>query len=330
MRHTYTSAEKEFIRNNYPTKGSEFCAKELNLPARKIQKQADYLGVKITNGLRSQLVKDNYHKNFPNVDENLSERLFEDWPNFWVYFLGYLWADGTLEKGTFRTSLKINEEDGRHIISLIEKNKEFSFIKIKWLKKRQETWKDSYQFRFSNKNIYLKLLEMGYGNKSKGKHLVLDFIPENKKHLWLLGFFDGDGCLTKTNREKSSFFEVCPHKIFFCSDYETDWSMFISFLKEIGILDMREHKRTNNKNQRSSEVSIGKINEVIKVLNYMYSNPSFGLPRKYEKATKTSSVFKSHEYNRNLILSEQDLENLRSSFDHLQRNNKNSKKNLTK
>lgn len=38
MRHLFTQLEKDFVVENYPNHGAQFCEDKLNIPAIKIQK----------------------------------------------------------------------------------------------------------------------------------------------------------------------------------------------------------------------------------------------------------------------------------------------------
>ena len=308
MRHTYTDEDRAFIINNYSSNGTEFCAKELGVTPKSVAHQASKLGLKITDKLRGQLVRDTYYRANIKLTENFHDKLFSEWHDFWVYLLGYLWADGNLEKGCNRINFNIAEKDGEHIISLIKKYPEFDFIKYKFIKKRQETWQNLYRFRFSDKNIYLKMVKMGYASKSKGDFTVLNFIPEEKKYLWLLGYFDGDGSLTKEN--KTSENEIGCRIIQFAGDFDSDWNLFSKSLLSIGVSDFKIIKNINKKGHKGSVVLIQKIDNVVKLLNYIYKKPDFGLPRKFENVKLTSSVYRPHTYNENLKISKEELADL--------------------
>lgn len=183
MEHQLNDQEIQFIKDFYTENGTQYCAENLGVDVETIRKKARALKLKVSHDARTKISKINYYSNYPHLDPLLAEKIFSEWPDIWVYLLGYIWADGHLEKNTYRVRLGVKEEDGEHIKNILSQNEIFNFIKIRPQKRKRENWKDTIVFEFSDKNIYSKLKEFNYLEKSRAQASILDIIPQDKIHL---------------------------------------------------------------------------------------------------------------------------------------------------
>ena len=313
-RQKFTKEQTDFIRINYPIHGSIYCANILKIDAHKIYRKAERLKIYLTPEGKKETYSARYEKNFPQINHDVSGKLFSEWPDIWVYLLGFIWADGHLEKKSFRIRMTIQREDADHIINHIKNNEYLNFIKFRYINKRQETWKNMVCFSFSNKKIYNILKNLNYVEKSIKEPLILDILPPNKIPLWILGIFDGDGCISQSNKELQTNDHIYPAKISISGSYNFNWNKIIDILSLYDITHIRSAKITSDKGHKSSSLFIHKINDVVKFINLIYENKNIGLPRKYEKASHTASLRVKHIANRHLIVSENELADLRKQY----------------
>jgi hypothetical protein len=300
-RHTYTQYEKEFIIKFYASNGGDYCSKHLNIPPKKIKKIANYWGLILNKDLKIQLQKDAYYRRYKNKDVNLANDLFTSWPDFWVYLLGYIWADGCLEKDSYRINLKIAVEDGKHVERMLQNSNIKNIMTTRLISKAKESWKDTLEIRITDKNIHQKLCEFGYNMKSTVSPIILDVLPETKKSLWFLGYFDGDGSIHKSNSKSNPQDDIYPTIICLHSTYDYDWTLIE---RDINNNDIKgKVSRYKNKlGQGSSTYTINRINDVVKFINFIYSgsNTLYALSRKFEIAQRTSSLRVQHIPNNHL------------------------------
>jgi hypothetical protein len=183
-----------------------------------------------------------------------------------IYFLGYLWADGSVSKDKKSTTLYIQEEDAREILPNISKigeilSKPFS---TGLSKPKKAHWKTMMRFYSGDNDLYYFLVQNGYLDKSKKPPTkILEIIPEEKHNLFYLGFFDGDGCAY--NGEKS-------HKLYcfsFSGPFDYDWGFLEAKFCELDIKS-RIYRYKRKKGANSSILATGMFH-VEKWSDYIYT-----------------------------------------------------------
>lgn len=112
-----------------------------------------------------------------------------------AYWLGFLYADGSLNPLNGQVSLGLQEKDKKHL----EKYKEF--LKCNNVISYKKNTK-SYSLNFACKRIYQSLIEKGCVPR---KSLILTFptnkqVPAHLKKHFMRGYVDGDGCLCCTDK----------------------------------------------------------------------------------------------------------------------------------
>lgn len=197
-----------------------------------------------------------------------------------IYFLGYLWADGSLSRQRKNTTMSIQEEDAIIISPNIEKinkilTKPFT---TSISKPKKAHWKTMKRFYSGDKDLYNFLFEYEYHNKSNvAPHKILNFLQKDKHRIFMLGFFDGDGCVY--NGEKSYRL----YSVSFSGSYDYDWTFLEDIFKSESISNkIYRNKRTKGAN---SCVTTTGMFEVEKIYNYLYkeSDKFEVLLRKKEK-----------------------------------------------
>ena len=186
-----------------------------------------------------------------------------------AYWLGFLYADGSVYKGPkghYRFELGLQERDLEHI----EKFKKFINSKHK-IAYREKT--KSYRIIFNDSKFCNDLINLGcVPNKS----LILKFPTENQvpkelqKH-FIRGYFDGDGYLSKPPKQLTS--DILGTKEFL------EAILFI-LKKELNINSVLLKKDKRNLNNTFNFYLNG--NRCRSFLNFIYSDSTVFLDRKKE------------------------------------------------
>ena len=182
-----------------------------------------------------------------------------------AYWLGFLYADGSVSSTDNRIELGLAEKDLRHI----EKFRDFIGIQNK-ISYRAST--KSYRYAFRSISCKADLIKQGCVPK---KSLILNFpteyqVPKNFVKDFIRGYFDGDGWFTNTE----SCFQI---GIIGTQD----------FIK--GFLDNIENINKDNKifichrEDGAKRYVFGAYQDVLNFLNWIYKDANIFLDRKYEK-----------------------------------------------
>ena len=212
-----------------------------------------------------------------------------EYNKYFVYFLGYLWADGYLEK--YRCMLEIIEEDGLDIIDDIMKIK---FLNIKIIKRNRGKRKPQMSIYFCNSKLYTDYISIYFKNKSfVSPNKLINNIPNDLLRYFYLGLIDGDGCWynNKTNRQ-----------FYVSSCYNQDWNHIIELFKINNIINYNIQRTVSNKNHKSSCIRLSKYLDIVKLYQYLYPNGyEIGLKRKYNKCLELVNNIPSKQRNNSLI-----------------------------
>lgn len=190
-----------------------------------------------------------------------------------AYFLGFIYADGSLGQynGNYSIRIEIQEKDK----SILEDFNKF----LESTRPISETYKKEkryYKLSISNKKIYHNLLNKGLIPK---KTFLIKFPNENiiPKHLichFIRGYFDGDGCITCSKNNKSSIsFNLVSN---------------FSFLQKMQELLIDQIGLSKTKIIKTKSEGIGKLcysgsKNAEKFYDFIYKDSSIFLKRKYEK-----------------------------------------------
>lgn len=196
-----------------------------------------------------------------------------------AYLLGFLWADGYVSKDCVR--ILMNKEDSKHIKPIIDSSGEWSVYDY-FNAKRPSSWKESILFVKGSRVLTSFLGENDYREKSiKSPDKILSKIPENLRHYWWRGYFDGDGCINLTSKHRRASI---------CSTYEQDWKFVEDLSLNLGFDFVIERtKRINKVSQKEnkySKIHIQNLKSLNILLSYTYKDyetDNIGFKRKYDK-----------------------------------------------
>jgi hypothetical protein len=190
-----------------------------------------------------------------------------------AYFLGLLYADGNLHRTKYKTTLVLSEKD-KYIIEEFKKEldtkKPIYYVKERKIAGTSYTGKAAAKLEISSEQIHCDLITHGC---TPAKSLTLNFpstVPKNFMNHFIRGYFDGDGCIY--NSQNRIMINVIGSENF-CKS-------FVDFLKvKLDILT----KVKSEKRGLSFYFSIMKIKDVVKFCEFIYSNSTVKLQRKYQK-----------------------------------------------
>lgn len=186
-----------------------------------------------------------------------------------AYFLGLLWADGTVRGAKNRTKIYAKEED------LLSIKHVFDFIGTWSIWKNDDRKnKTRLEFSTSNSNLYNFLINNDYYDKSiKSPDKIISKIPKEIQSFFYHGMLDGDGCIC-VPRSGSI-------KISFAGSVGQCWNSLECLCKN---LDIRYRiQRTRTKIGGSSYFNITRGYDMVIFGDFIYKNHCMGFPRKFEK-----------------------------------------------
>lgn len=233
---------------------------------------------KLTNTLRdNNVVIRNRRKFFYN--ENFFEKIDT---NLKAYWLGFLFADGCVRdvKSGYVVKVKLSELDESHLISLIEhigsNQKELRTETSKFKGSNNKEYQSTCKVLLINSKKMVKdLVRLGcVQNKTKSikfPNIDSDLIPS-----FILGYFDGDGCITQKKVKNGIY-----HSITFTSGSEEFLDDIKMNLLNFGITSISKYEyNTFYRLQISNKL------DLLKLKNYYYNNNNFYLERKKIKFDK--------------------------------------------
>ena len=255
----YPASTIDFIRDNYPEKGGEYCSKKLNMKLKAVRNLA----------WRNKI-------SFNKVETfDLSPFLDIKTPEV-AYVLGLLWADGYVRDRQVSIETLYND-----------------LIEVKDIFLKTGLWKETSRQRLNrqkqmqltvdNKKFATFLTNLDYITKSNlSADKVLSIIPDDLKHYWFRGLVDGDGCFYIHKKRK--IYQFCV-----ASSYDQDWTYFENLCKNLGIEYKIRRSKIINKHGKENSSSIIRfcgIPKIQKLINYFYANyphDGIGFSRKYNK-----------------------------------------------
>lgn len=202
-----------------------------------------------------------------------------------AYFLGFLWADGSVRKSGYsnRVEIEIKEPDAISV-----KN---HFMKLgKWnmqiRKRSQKVSKyNSVKFCCNNRPLTDHLIKFDYKTKSTSSPTkILSTIPEKLKNYFWRGYLDGDGCIYLTKNRNSK--KINGLRINFWGTHNQDWSDLIELCNKMKCpYTIYKYKRKTKlgKIHKSSTLYINNPESRKLFLDYIYSGEKIGLKRKRSK-----------------------------------------------
>ena len=189
-----------------------------------------------------------------------------------AYWLGFIYADGWITKdGTLGIELK--QDDFSHLEKFkkcLELEAEVKFYT------KQSTFGEQKTARISTtcKKTFIPHLLKHFGSLDKTNFGKLPKLPEPLMQHCLRGFFDGDGSLSGKPKNDNL---VWRPSLSFIGTYST--------MKEIEIIsgfNWSWSQRFPERGVDNWQINIGRVNDSLSFLNYLYSDATIYLDRKFE------------------------------------------------
>jgi len=227
----FSKDESKFVCEFYPDNGADFCAQKIDKTNLQIIQHANYKGLKLNKDLASLSRIKGCEKKSEEYNVNPDQFFNIKKPEV-AYILGLFWADGYVK--TFK-----RKSGGNYILRILFSESDYLDIKPvfdslgKWgvykQKKAKESWKQCVSIVTGNKPLVLFLIDNDFQEKSlKTPTKILSKIPDNLKHYFWRGYFDGDGTFSYTPF-KSKF------RMGFCGNYDQEWLEQESVLSHLQI-----------------------------------------------------------------------------------------------
>lgn len=202
---------------------------------------------------------------------SLKEDFFETWNNDVAYIIGFILADGCVNKrrGNYTTSLSIHKKDIEVLKFILEKIESNQTIKV---------YKNYRSIHLHSLKIGQKLISLGITPRKSGKEIIPYGLPDCYFPDFLRGVFDGDGCVSLG---KIWQINICSSSFDFLNSLRNK----IGF----GTIHITEKGRYNNPNYDVVQYRPKNTHEKLKFVELIYNN-NFCLSRKFNK-TKQALTF---------------------------------------
>jgi len=251
---TYTKQEIEIIYRNHYDNYLSF--KELS-NKYKISKQLlyrnfKYYGFKVHSNLnKSNVIQKGF---LQNIDTPLK-----------AYYLGWMYSDGCVGKD-LQLSIQADDID---ILKLFQLNFGGNMY---FQKRRKITHKDQYSLRIPSQPDIQFIINHGCNRRKSSKGMTFPILNNNLYRYFILGFFDGDGSIYSSGRNKTiKFFSI--DKIFL--------ERINNHLISIGCINPRWDSIGN-----VYVLLYGNSESRKKIMEYFYRDNPYFLKRKKEKFYK--------------------------------------------
>ena len=288
MRNKITDYQKEFIRDNYPTKGCLYCVNILSLSKSTVSTIARRIGVSVNKDVKIK----NMSKSIIKIDDYINVTN----PKI-AYILGLIWTDGCVIFSNNRSKTPVIKHT---CVDYDSESSDILFNSLKWRNFKSNNSKSIGKNTMStswisNRELGEYLIENNYRDKSKGTIIHNKF--NNLLSHFVRGLFDGDGCITTSN----SGLKYKQTAIYFSSTSDQDWKFLSDILDNINV----EYKIRKNidKLGESSQLFIKNSESIYNLCEFMYKNSrGIRLERKYN--TYNSFLDYKKIYKRNNKLNE--------------------------
>ncbi len=267
----WSEFELNYIRKNYREIDNRELSKILNRTENAIHLQASRMGLK----------KYPYHCDYHYFNKIDTEEK--------AYWLGFLAADGWINK---------NEKTNSAVVGI-----ELQYGDINHLRKFNKSIGGNYQItdrwkscnistmdkekknhtcviRIFSTTMYNSLNSLGFMN-DKSYSIKLPDLSHDLICHYIRGYFDGNGCLTVTNKT---------FKISFITASEDLKNGLVNIIRNLNI-NIADYSYINKCGTTMYRPDIARISDKIKFLDYIYKDSTIYLDRKYKKYLKAKKKY---------------------------------------
>lgn len=188
-----------------------------------------------------------------------------DTPNK-AYVLGFIYADGCNTRHGLHIGIQENDKE---VLDFIKSELNIS-NELRYVKPYKDNWKPKWEISIKSIELSKILTKIGCPPVKSSILKFPDFIPDDLMNHFIRGYFDGDGCISICNK---GYF-----KLSFVSGSEE----FIIGLRNYIYIKTNHLLPFYKKNCYSLATS--KKSVVQSIVELMYTNSTFSMQRKYQKA----------------------------------------------
>lgn len=259
--------DEEFINTCNSSRSMAEASRKLNIPFTTFSRRAKKLGCYHTNQSGKGFTKNRKQKYI------LDEEYFNIWTPQMSYWLGFIVADGSIHNSTFSIDLAIKDKE--HLQHFVEDIKSTDIIReyIHRNKQKDGTYKEykAVHFKTKNKNFIQSLRNKGIEEyKTYIDRNYIEQVPDEFKPYFIIGLFDGDGCVEKSGTISISGNKVNILSVFNCIGFKENdlriidkgkyincnvrfkhdcfkfWEMYLKYSENIHCLNRKRQKILEN------------------------------------------------------------------------------------
>jgi len=222
----------------------------INISGRSIRKWLTSVGVFVPNRTRYNNI--NF---FSNIDTEEK-----------AYWLGFIYADGSLSLSQYSLIIRLNKNDDKHLLKLVN----IFGGSLKYYETNH-----SVSFVITSSTLYQDLINDGIEpQKTYSENTwVFSSVPDNLIHHFVRGFFDGDGTITYSNNDlRKCRFGLCGTETFLLKIQDI-------MHKNIFELDIKPRLSFNT----IYYLTYGSHKDIKAIYNWLYNGATVYLDRKKYK-----------------------------------------------
>jgi hypothetical protein len=208
---------------------------------------------------------------------HLNSELLKNPTKEFVYILGYLWSDGSLDDNS--VSLEILESDAKVIANIFPPTG-------CWIvrQRHRQNRKPTITFYITDSKFTNFLVQHDFKSKSSvSPDKLISWMGEDLFLYFLRGFLDGDGHV-KTSRQslaKKKNKNWMTFLVAFYGSLDQDWSWLSNFCKKLEINNFKTYKRIRDTGKGSEFYLNGRYAH--RFCKEIFTTTHFGLQRKYDQ-----------------------------------------------
>ena len=191
-----------------------------------------------------------------------------------AYFLGILYADGSINKNGFEITLTENDLNVLEKLSTIIYGKiNLSYIKAKpYHNDTKHMCKPLYRLTVVSNTMKNDLIKNGCVQAKTYKIRMPNLSSSELYRCFIRGYFDGDGCFSLSTRNKNNSIIYITSNIVFCNELNN----FICNNLDISVKSFVRYGDIGG-------LRITKTSDTIKFMNWIYENSNIHMDRKFNK-----------------------------------------------
>lgn len=261
----FTKSEIDFLKENAKSYGAYICAQKMNRTFGSVLSKLKRERIPYTYKINGKSEKEIETLTFIDKERKVNyDFSTTDTPEILAYFMGFLWADGTINYDN-AIIIEIMRKDGECL-----KNFFLKLCDFKIAYRKREGRQEQMSFYYIDKQFVAFLKEMGkYPHTSESHKKIFTYIPTRFQIYFMRGLIDGDGCfyLGKNKRNKHTYFP----QFSIASNYEQDWSAIGSFLEKYGIKYTCYVQESKKMKSKASHIRVTGYENISRLIMAVYS-----------------------------------------------------------